>query len=137
MKECHVCFNLCTDDAELCPVCGAELRNDAQEAKEVKPFSAKADESTTEIIKNPVLAASADSPVTAEIFKDILTENGIAFSVDEKGDFLHTGFGGGFFAIDIYVDEKNLDAAKDLYRNLTENEFEFEDFDYLDSADGE
>ncbi len=137
MIECHVCFNLCTDDAELCPVCGAELRNDAQEAREVEPLSAETNDSATEIIKNPVLAVSADSPVTAEIFKDILKENRIAFSIDEKGDFLHTGFGGGFFAIDIYVDEKNLDFAKDLYRNLTENEFEFEDFDDLDSADGE
>ena len=137
MKECHVCFCVCGDDADLCPVCGAELETDAADVTADNDVSTTPVWAVDDTINNPVLAASADSPVTAEIFKDILTENGIAFSIDEKGDFLHTGFGGGFFAIDIYVDEKNLDAAKDLYRNLTENEFSFEDFDEADEADGE
>lgn len=112
---------MCDDDAELCPLCGAELKEkETEQAEEV---------SELEPITNPVLAASADSPVTAEIFTDILSENGIAYSIDEKGDFLHSGFGGGFFAVDIYVDEKNLDIAKELYKNLTENQLQFEDFD--------
>ena len=81
------------------------------------------------LLNNPVLAASADSPVTAEIFKDILAENGIAYSVDEKGDIMHTGFGGSYFATDIYVDEKDVDIAKELYRNLSENELAFDGFD--------
>lgn len=131
MKECHVCLYMCDDEAELCPVCGAEL-NIQKPAEE----NAETDtEASSEGIKNPVLAASADSPVTAEIFKDILTENGIAYSTDEQGDIMHTGFGGSYFAIDIYVDEKDLDNAKDLYRNLTENELAFDDFDGFD--DGE
>ena len=121
MRECHVCLYMCDDDAELCPLCGAELKEkETEQAEEV---------SELEPITNPVLAASADSPVTAEIFTDILSENGIAYSIDEKGDFLHSGFGGGFFAVDIYVDEKNLDIAKELYKNLTENQLQFEDFD--------
>ena len=130
MKECHVCFYMCDDEAELCPLCGAELKSEKTDdrAKEIKE-PAKPD-----IIKNPVLAASVDSPVTAEIFKDILVENGISYSADSKGDVLHTGFGGSFFAIDIYVDEDNLEDAKNLYRNLTENEIGFFDFE---DEDGE
>lgn len=131
MKECHVCLYMCDDEAELCPVCGAELN--AQTPAEDGTDAPS--EASAESIKNPVLAASADSPVTAEIFKDILTENGIAYSADEQGDIMHTGFGGSYFAIDIYVDEKDLDAAKDLYRNLTENELPFDDFEDFD--DGE
>lgn len=118
MKQCHVCFFACDDNTEICPVCGAELREE--------PETENGDEV---LLNNPVLAASADSPVTAEIFKDILAENGIAYSVDEKGDIMHTGFGGSYFATDIYVDEKDVDIAKELYRNLSENEIDFDGFD--------
>lgn len=130
MKECHVCFYMCDDEAELCPLCGAELKSEVTDdkAKEIK------EPAEPDIIKSPVLAASVDSPVTAEIFKDILVENGISFSADSKGDVLHTGFGGSFFAIDIYVDEDNLEEAQSLYRNLTENEIGFYDFE---DEDGE
>lgn len=127
MKECHVCHYMCEDGAEICPVCGAELLSGGAVA------AAPAE------ITNPVLAASVDSPVTAEIFTDILSENGIPFSVDEKGDFLHAGFGGGFFAVDVYVDENDVEAAADLYRNLTENGLPFEDEfeDFEEETDGE
>ncbi|MBO4692920.1 MAG: DUF2007 domain-containing protein [Clostridia bacterium] len=135
MKECHVCFALCDDDAVLCPVCGAELKNNVTDAE--NEAAAQEENIKENLINNPVLAASADSPVTAEIYKDILDENGIAYSVDEKGDFFHTGFGGGFFAIDVYVDEKNIDMAKELYRNLSESEFSLEDFEELNSDDTE
>ena len=129
MKECHVCHFMCEDSAEICPICGAELTFEAENTE-------------TAEMENPVLAVSVDSPVTAEIFTDILSENGILFSVDEKGDFLHTGFGGGFFAVDVYVDEKDLDTAKDIYRNLAESDIsfdgEFEDFEESDDeTDGE
>ncbi|MBO7519156.1 MAG: DUF2007 domain-containing protein [Clostridia bacterium] len=135
MKECHVCLYMCEDTDEICPICGAELRAAPEQAEEP---AVQADESA--VIVNPVLAASADSPVTAEIFKDILAENGIAYSVDEQGDIMHTGFGGSYFAVDIYVDEKDVDIAKELYRNLSESEAdfgEFEDFDGFDDSDGE
>ena len=123
MKQCHVCFFMCDDEAEICPVCGAELRDTAEEANRPQ------EDGGAGLLNNPVLAASAESPVTAEIFKDILAENGIAYSVDEKGDIMHTGFGGSYFAIDVYVDEKDLDIAKELYRNLSENEIDFDGFD--------
>ena len=127
MKECHVCHYMCEDGAEICPVCGAEL------------LSEQASEDKSAEITDPVLAVSVDSPVTAEIFTDILNENGIPFSIDEKGDFLHTGFGGGFFAVDVYVDEKDADMANELYRNLTENSMPFEDEfeDFEEETDGE
>ena len=130
MKECHVCFYMCDDKDELCPLCGAELKGEAidDKAKRIK------DPAEPDIIKVPVLAASVDSPVTAEIFKDILSENGISYSEDSKGDVLHTGFGGSFFATDIYVDEDNIEQAHELYRTLTENEIGFYDFD---DEDGE
>ena len=127
MKECRVCVNMCEDDAETCPICGAEL-NVILETEEAPQM------------KNPVLAASADSPVTAEIFKDMLDENGIAYSVDEKGDIMHVGFGGSYFAVDVYVDEKDLDRATELYKELTENEAdfgEFEDFEDFETEEGQ
>ena len=137
MKECHVCLTLCEDDAELCPICGAELLVEPEEEPEKEPENESP--ATRQAPENLVLAASADSPVTAEIFKDILAENGIAYSVDEQGDIMHTGFGGSYFAVDIYVDEKDVDIAKELYRNLSESEAdfgEFEDFDGFDESDG-
>ena len=30
MKVCHVCQYICDDDAELCPICGAELTEDEE-----------------------------------------------------------------------------------------------------------
>ena len=125
MKECHVCLYVCGDDDEICPVCGAELNREekAEKAQETKEAPKPA------YIKNPVLAASADSPVAAEIFKDILSENGIAYFEDQSGDTMHTGFGGSFFAIDIFVDEDDLSQAQLLYKNLTENQMTFDDFE--------
>ena len=128
MKECHVCLYMCDDEAEICPICGAELLEESEDERSEAAQITEDGEQNAAII-NPVLAASVDSPVTAEIFKDILLENGIAYSEDADGDVMHTGFGGSYFAIDIYVDESNLDTAKELYRNLTENEMGFEDFE--------
>lgn len=136
MKECHVCLFLCEDDAELCPVCGAELLVEPEEEPEKEPENESP--ATNEAPENLILAASADSPVTAEIFKDILAENGIAYSVDEQGDMMRSGFGGSYFAIDIYVGEKDVELAKELYRNLVESDMGFEDFEDFDgSEDGE
>ena len=115
---------MCEDDAETCPICGAELN--------VIPETEEASQ-----MKNPVLAASADSPVTAEIFKDMLDENGIAYSVDEKGDIMHVGFGGSYFAVDVYVDEKDLDRATELYKELTENETDFGEFEDFEDFETE
>ncbi len=124
MKLCHVCSAECLDDAELCPVCGAEL----------------ADEETTEpaeekIIENPVLAASVEDVVTAEIFKDILTQNNIPFSCDESENGMNVVFGGGFVAVDIYVDEDNLEKAEELYEEVLNTEPQFDDSDDFDDSE--
>ena len=128
MKECHVCFYECDDQAEICPICGAELKDDDE-------LSYKLENNV--VIENPVIAASVDSPVVAEIFKDILTENGIAYSEDLGGDIMHVGFGGSYFAVDVYVDEKDLDAARELYKNLLENELSSEPFECFDDETGD
>ena len=126
MRECHVCHYVCEDDTDICPICGAELQDNEQSDEKVD---------IKEIV-NPVLAVSVDSPVTAEIFKDILADNEIPYSTDGNGDIIHTGFGGSYFAIDIFVDEKDLDTAKELYRNLAESQIEFDD-SFDEETDGE
>ena len=62
MKVCHVCKAECDDAAELCPVCGADLTAEiaAEKEKEEK------------IINTPVLLATLDDVVSAEILKDLL-----------------------------------------------------------------
>ncbi len=121
MKECHVCMAQCEDDAELCPVCGAQLKTDSQKAEE------KLQRKT---IENPVLAASVEDVVTAEIYRDILSENGIPFSSDETDDStMKVVFGGGFVTVDIYVDETDLPLAQKLYDDVLNSEVTFDDFD--------
>ncbi len=126
MKICHVCMAECEDSAELCSVCGAELAD-----------VAKSEETDEIVIENPVLAASVEDIVTAEIFCDMLKENGIAFSCDEAEPEMNVVFGGGFASIDIYVDEDNLERAEQLYEEVlnAEPEFEFEDGGFEDTEE--
>lgn len=123
MKICHVCGTSCENEAEICSKCGAELPSfeEYEAERQLKETTEKT------VIKTPVLAVSVDNVVTAEIFKDILVENEIAFSCDENEDGMHIGFGGSFFAVDIYVDERNLERAKELYREVLESEPMFDD----------
>ena len=120
MKICHVCAAECSDDAELCPVCGAELTVDNDE---------KSDDI---ILENPVLAASVEDVVTAEIYRDILRENGIPFTCDEENDegTMRVVFGGGFVAVDIYVAEENLEEAQRIYDEVLNAEPQFSDEDF-------
>ena len=120
MKICHVCAAECSDDAELCPVCGAELTVDNDE---------KSDDI---ILENPVLAASVEDVVTAEIYRDILRENGIHFTCDEENDegTMRVVFGGGFVAVDIYVAEENLEEAQRIYDEVLNAEPQFSDEDF-------
>lgn len=114
MKNCHVCNFECEDNAELCPVCGADLNFQPQEENEVI---------------QPVLLGSFDDVVSAEIFKDILIENKIPFSSGEEGEAsIKVLFGGGFVAEDIYVDKSDFDKANELYLEFLNNKPEFEDF---------
>lgn len=122
MKICHVCQTECEDYAELCPLCGADLsgyeEENAEEALNTEEI----------VINNPVLLASLEDVVSAEIFKDILKDNGIPFSSDnnEEQGSMKVLFGGGFVSEDIYVDSDDYEQANELYEEFLESESEFE-----------
>lgn len=126
MKICHVCKAECEENAELCPVCGADLTvNTMEETAE-----------TEEIILNkPVLLASLDDVVSSEILKDLLSENGIPFSCDTEDEgTLKVTFGGSFSADDIYVDEGNFERANQIYEDFLNSEPEFDE-DFFDETE--
>lgn len=127
MKICHVCKAECDDFAELCPICGAELvQND--ESEQIEDI----------VLENPVLAVSVEDVVTAEIYRDILKENGILFTCDsEEQGTMKVLFGGGFVAEDIYVEEADLERAQQLYDEVLNSEPEFEFEDEFEDENGE
>ena len=116
MKICHVCKAECEDEAELCPVCGADLTGVEEENSEEEI-----------VINNPVLLATVDDVVSSEILKDLLKENGILFTCDsdEEGT-LKVTFGGSFIADDIYVDESDFERASQIYDDFLNSEPEFD-----------
>ena len=135
MKNCHVCGFACENDAEVCLVCGAELKTFEayeQELKEAEELEAKKAAEEALIVKNPVLAASVDNVVAAEIYKDVLRDNNIVFTCDESEDAMQIVFGGGFSAQEIYVNEKDLEIAQQLYETVVNAEMEFGDEDFED-----
>ena len=119
MIKCRVCGYECEENAELCLVCGAELAAFENQKSEVK------------IIEKPVMVAAVEDIVTAEIFKDILKSNGILYSLGEDSESkgIKIGFGGEFITEKIYVDEGDLEKAKELYEEVLESEPQFEDFE--------
>lgn len=126
MKICHVCKAECEENAELCPLCGADLTvNNREETAE-----------TEEIILNkPVLLASLDDVVSSEILKDLLSENGIPFSCDTEDEgTLKVTFGGSFSADDIYVDESDFERANQIYEDFLNSEPEFDE-DFFDETE--
>ena len=127
MKICHVCAFACEDDAELCPVCGAELTSENEIVNEDTTDS----EDTVIVIENPELVQSIDDPVLAEVFCDALKENGILFTSDEPdlSASMHIGFGGFYTQINIYVDKADLDRANEIFDSIEIEEPSFdEDF---------
>ena len=110
MKICHVCKAECEDNAEFCPVCNANLET--------------ADNTEEYIVENPILVASFEDFVSAEIFMDILNENGIEFTCDQPE--IRVTFGGGLVANNIFVDEKNFEEAKKLYDDFSQSESIFD-----------
>ena len=127
MKICHVCAFACEDDAELCPVCGAELTSENEIVNEDTTDS----EETVIVIENPELVQSIDDPVLAEVFCDALKENGILFTSDEPdlSASMHIGFGGFYTQINIYVDKADLDRANEIFDSIEIEEPSFdEDF---------
>lgn len=122
MKNCHVCNQLCEDNAELCPICGAMLLDEDV----VEESESKNSEEERKI--EPVLLAVFEDLVTAEIFKDVLTDNKIPYS-DSQEDTMRVVFGGSFASEEIYVDQADYDKAKELYDEFMANEPEFSDDD--------
>lgn len=129
MKTCHVCFTECEDFTELCPICGADLGR-ADDKEEIN------EEIKENTVKDPVLLATLEDVVSAEIFKDILNENGIAYFCDDSSTegAMQVLFGGSFIAENIYVDSSDYDTADKLYSEFSENEPEFDD-EFFDNDD--
>ena len=125
MKVCHVCKAECDDAAELCPVCGADLTAEITEEEEKEE----------KVINNPVLLATLDDVVSAEILKDLLTEAGILYSSDSGEDgTMKVTFGGSFVADDIYVDEQDFDAANTIYEEFLNSEPQFDEEFFEDAV---
>ena len=139
MKNCHVCGFACENEADICPLCGAELKTIEDYEKELQQEKQREAEAAAEealIIKNPVLAASVENVVVAEIYKDVLRDSGIHFTCDESDDGMHIVFGGGFNAQEIYVNESDLEIAQQLYENVVNAQTDFDDdFDGFDESE--
>lgn len=135
MKNCHVCGFACENNAENCPLCGAELKTFEayeQAIKEAEEQAAKKAAEEARIIKKPVLAASVDNVVAAEIYKDVLRDNNINFTCDESDDAMQIVFGGGFSVQEIYVNEGDLEIAQALYENVVSAQMDFDEFEGFD-----
>ncbi len=140
MKNCHVCGFACDNDAEICALCGAELKTFEayeQELREAEELKAKQEAEEALIVKNPVLAVSVDNIVAAEIYKDVLRDNGIVFTCDESEDAMQIVFGGGFSVQEIYVNDSDLEIAQQLYENVVNAQMDFDDGDFEDFEDFE
>ncbi len=129
MKKCHVCGVECENDAEVCVVCGAELKTFEMYERELEEEKQREAEEAL-IVKKPVLAATVDNVVAAEIYKDVLRDSNIIFTCDESDDSMQIVFGGGFSAVEIYVNESDLEIAQQLYENVVNAPVEFGDEDF-------
>jgi hypothetical protein len=119
MIICHVCKKECSDDMEVCPICGAVLNTTVEAVTEEKE---------TDIMENPTLLASFEDVISAEIFKDILKDNNIPFTSSQMGEAtMQVVFGGNLVAEDIYVAEADFEKANELYEDFLNTEIEFDD----------
>ena len=130
MIICHVCGFECEENEDLCPVCGAQLIKDEADAEQTV-------QEVDIVIEHPVLAASVQDVMTAEIFKDMLAENGIPYSCGEAEFSMRVTFGGGFAAEDIYVDKENIERAQQLYEDILNAEPQFDDELFEDDTEEE
>lgn len=133
MKNCHVCGFECENDAEICAICGAELKTFEMYERELEQQKEAEEQAAAEealIVKKPVLAASVDNVVTAEIYKDVLRDNNILFTCDESDESMQIVFGGSFNAQEIYVNEADLEIAQMLYENVVNAPVDFEEEDF-------
>ncbi len=117
MKICHVCQFECKDSDELCPLCGADLSNRADEKENTQ------EDEREIIIRNPVLLATMEDVVSADIFKDILIDNKIPFSSSQgETGSIRVLFGGGLAGEEIYVDSGDFEKASLLYEEFLDGE---------------
>ena len=123
MKICHVCGVECADEQEICLICGADLSENTVIEQE--------ENGDNSVMTEPVLIATFEDVVLAEIFKDILTDNQIPYSMGEEGGAVRVTFGGGFTADEVYVDKRDFNKAEALYNELMENQPEFSDDDFF------
>ena len=131
MKICHVCNFKCEDKVELCPICGADLTDSPKEEITDGEFETYKNEEP--VLIEPVLLATLNDVVSAEIFKDILTDNEIPYFCDEDEDGMKVVFGGGFKALDIYVEKAQFEQAQILYEEFMNSEAEFDgEFEFDD-----
>ena len=119
MKICHVCGIECDDSQEVCLVCGADLTDN------------EVSESVAKAITEPALVATFEDVVLSEIFRDILTENGIGYSMGDEEGSVRVMFGGGFSSDEIYVDKRDFEKAEELYNEFMENPPEFSDEEFF------
>lgn len=130
MKICHVCGETFEDYVEVCSDCGARLKTE-EEMAEIKK---KEREEAEKLIKRPVLVQTVEDIILSEIYADSLKEANIPFYCDESASIV-SGFGGNFMAVKVFVDEKDLAAAAEIYKNISETDFEFSFED--EESDGE
>ena len=114
MKNCHVCNLECDDNMELCPVCGADLTVPIEESNQEQE----------QVRIEPVLLTTFEDLVSAEIFKDVLTDNKIPYS--DSQDAMKVVFGGGFASEEIYVDKIDFEKAVELLDEFLASEAEFD-----------
>lgn len=120
MKICHVCGKECTDEMEFCDVCGADLTISVEEITQ--------EDKETDLLNNPMVVASLEDVVSAEIFKDLLNEKGIKYTSNSlEGSTMKVSFGGAFVAEDICVDESDYEKASEIYEEFINAEPEFDD----------
>ena len=125
MKICHVCQFECLYEAELCPICGADLTNEEKEVEE------NINEEQEIIIRNPVLLATMEDVVSADIFKDILIDNRIPYSSSEgETGSIRVLFGGALIGEEIYVDSDDFEKASELYEEFLNSEEIFFDEEF-------
>lgn len=126
MKTCHVCLTECPDNAELCPLCGADLTVLVEQENNETGMS------------NPVFLTKFEDPINAEIFEDILSNNNINyFSAENEEGGMKVLFGGSFFAKEIFVDESQFETASGLLAQFLENENLFDDEFSMDFEENE
>lgn len=121
MKICHVCGIECDDNQEVCLVCGADLTQNEEVSGEMMEKE----------ITEPVLIATFEDVISSEIFRDILTENGIPYSMGNEEGAVRVMFGGSFSVDEIYVEKRDFNRAEALYNDFLENPPEFEDDEFF------